>query len=151
VDDEASSMRAEPVPANGGVRTPSELLEELSGEGSRLVRLEIALARAEMVEKARAAGLGAALVAGAAVGALLVLATATAASVLALALVLPDWAAALVVAGVWLAVAAALGAIGIKRLRSVPPPVPERAIATSTENVRWARSRLAGLKALRPF
>lgn len=93
-----------------------------------LVQLEVQLAIAEVKRKAisLAAGIGLAL--AAAVFGLLALAFAVAAAAAALAIVLPVWAALLVMFGALILVAAVLGIAGITFLRKGAPPVPEQAI-----------------------
>ena len=94
----------------------------------RLVALELELARAELKRKVGAMALGLGLAAGAAVFALLgvVLLVATVAA--ALALVLPVWAAVLIVGGAALLLAGILGAAAVSALKRGTPPVPEQAI-----------------------
>ena len=94
----------------------------------RLVALELELARAELKRKVGAMALGLGLAAGAAVFALLgvVLLVATVAA--ALALVLPVWAAVLIVGGAALLLAGVLGVAAVSALKRGAPPVPEQAI-----------------------
>jgi hypothetical protein len=94
----------------------------------RLVALELELARAELKRKVGAMALGLGLAAGAAVFALLgvVLLVATVAA--ALALVLPVWAAVLIVGGAALLLAGILGTAAVSALKRGTPPVPEQAI-----------------------
>jgi len=101
----------------------------------RLVSLEVDLAKAEMRRKVGAAVLGLGLVVGAAFLGLLGVALLVAAAVLALAIVLPAWAAVLVVAGAVLLVAGGLAAGGAASMRA---PVPEQAI----EEARLTRAAL---------
>jgi uncharacterized membrane protein YqjE len=97
-------------------RTTVELVQQASEQIGRLVRAEIALARAELTEKGRQAAAGAVLLAVAGILAFFAAATLVATAVLALALVLPGWAAAAVVAGVLLLVAAVLALVARGRL-----------------------------------
>ncbi len=111
-----------------------------------LVRLEIELAKSELASKAKHAALGAALLAAAVVGALLLIAMLVTAAVLAFALVVPGWAAALVVAGLLLLATGACVVIGIQALRSAVPPLPKQAIQSSKENIEWLRARLKSVR-----
>jgi len=108
---------------------------------SRLVRDEIRLAQAEMTQKGKRAGIGLGLFSAAGLlaffGAALLLATV----VLALALVMPAWLAALIVAVVLGAVAALLGLSGRNKVREATPPVPEQTVETVKEDVEWAKTR----------
>src|SRR6187399_1379056 len=76
----------------------AELMSRLSADGSQLVRDEIALAKVELGEKAKKVGLGAGFFGAAGVLAAYGFGVLLAAAVLALALVMPAWAAALIVA-----------------------------------------------------
>ena len=110
----------------------AELLSRLSADGSQLVRDEIALAKVELGEKAKRVGLGAGLFGAAGLLAAYGFGTLIAAAVLALALVLPAWAAALIVAVLLLAGAGVAALHGRANVKDGTPPVPEAAI----ENVK---------------
>src|SRR6187401_1608757 len=97
-------------PANGGAHAAAddprergigELVKDLAGQTSTLVRQEIKLAQAEVTEKGKVAGRGAGLLAGAGVAAVLMLGTLTAVLVVALDSALPLWLAALIVTLLW--------------------------------------------------
>ena len=106
----------------------AELVSRLSTDGSQLVRDEIALAKLELGQKAKRVGLGAGLFGAAGLLAAYGFGTLLAAVVLALALVLPAWAAALIVAVVLLAAAGAAALHGRAKVQDGTPPVPEAAI-----------------------
>jgi uncharacterized membrane protein YqjE len=118
-----------------------DLVRELSGQLSTLVRQEVELAKTELTEKGKKAGIGAGLLGGAAIAALLMLGTLTALLVLALDTAMPAWAAALIVMLIWAAVAAALALIGRSKLREVGKPMPEKTVETVKEDVQWLKSR----------
>ncbi len=118
-----------------------ELVKQLAEEVSTLVRKEIELARAEMTTKARRAGIGLGELGTGGIVGLYALGALTACFIAALALVMPLWAAALIVAIVYGAVAAVLLAIGRRQLDEATPPVPERTQQTIKEDVEWARTR----------
>src|SRR5436190_7186509 len=118
-----------------------ELVKELSREVSQLVREEIALAKAEMTEKARQAGTGAGLLSGAAVLALAAVGGSMATLILLLDLVMPAWLAALIVTVVYGAVAAVLGLRGKEEISEAGPPAPERTVESVKEDVQWAKTR----------
>jgi len=102
-----------------------QLLARLAGEGRALVAEVSSLLGAEARWRAADFRTGAILLAGA-LGALFVgLVVASGAAVAALALVLPSWAAALVVGVVELALAFALARVGLARLRRVAAPPDE--------------------------
>ncbi|MEX0673408.1 MAG: phage holin family protein [Gaiellaceae bacterium] len=107
----------------------------VAAHARRLVSLEVDLAKAEMRRKVGAVALGVGLGIGAALFGLVGLSLLVAAAVVALALVLPAWAAVLVVAGAALAVAGGLAAGAAASMRA---PVPEQAI----EEARLTREAL---------
>ncbi|GLW96829.1 phage holin family protein [Microtetraspora sp. NBRC 16547] len=102
-------------------RSTGELVRQMSEQVSRLVRDELRLARIELTEKGRRAGLGAGLVGGAGAIALLGGGALTAAAILALALVLPGWAAALIIGGALLFLAMVLGVVGKQQVTAAAP------------------------------
>jgi hypothetical protein len=117
-----------------------ELISEITGAAARLVRKEIALARAEVRADLQAQLTAATTLAVAAVAALIGLNLLAVAAVLALGLVIAGWLAALVVAGVLLAAAAIAGYLGWRRMVRTPLA---RTRQTLREDVRWLRRRLA--------
>jgi uncharacterized membrane protein YqjE len=117
------------------------LVKDLSGQVSTLVRHEVELAKAELAEKAGKAGVGAGMLAGAAVAALLMLGSLTAFLIIVLALALPAWAAALLVTALWGAAAGVLALQGRARLREMGKPVPEKTLDSVKEDLQWLKSR----------
>ena len=122
-------------------RPLGDLVKQLAGQTSTLVRQEIDLAKAEMSQKANVAGKGAGLLGGAAVVGLLAAGALTACLILALDEVVPDWLAALIVALVMGAVAAVLALQGRNRIRAATPAVPEQTVETVKEDVEWAKTQ----------
>lgn len=116
-----------------------QLLGELSADTSHLVKQEINLARAELAQKARAAGRGVGMLVGAAIAAALFLQAFTALLIIILDAFLDLWLAALIVTLLWLIIAAALAAAGRAALKQAAPPVPEQTVETMKENVEWAK------------
>ena len=129
---ETDELRGRPV---------GDLVKQLAGQTSMLVRQEIDLAKAEMSEKASVAGKGAGLLGAAAVIGLLAAGALTACLILALDEVVPDWLAALIVALVMGAVAAVLALQGRNRVHAATPPVPEQTVETVKEDVEWAKTQ----------
>jgi uncharacterized membrane protein YqjE len=123
-------------------RPLGELLKQLSEETTRLVHQELELAKAELTQKGRQAGMGAGLFGAAAAIGLLALAALTTCFILALDAVLPAWLAALLVAVVYAAVAAALALQGRAKVRQATPPVPEQTVETVKEDVQWAKTQM---------
>jgi hypothetical protein len=104
-------------------------LVKLATEQMRdLVRDELVLAKSEMAEKGKQVGVGAGLFGGAAVLGFYGVGVLLAAITLALALVLPDWAAALIVALLIFAVAGLLALLGRNRISRGTPAAPAGAI-----------------------
>ncbi|MDQ4125119.1 MAG: phage holin family protein [Actinomycetota bacterium] len=119
-----------------------QLLSELSADTSTLIRQEIALAKAEVAQKAKAGSAAAGMLGGAALAALLTALTFTAFLILVLAEALPGWAAALIVTVVYGAAAAFLALKGRDRVKEMTPPVPEQTVETLKEDVEWAKTQM---------
>ena len=100
VDDQ----RTEPPPSDLPV---ADLLRQLSDQTTTLIRQELDLAKAELTEKGKAAGIGAGMFGAAGLIGLFALGAVTAGAVLALSLAMKGWLAALIVAAVYGAVAGA--------------------------------------------
>lgn len=112
-------------------------------DGARtLVRKRVELARIEMTEAVSVRAKGAGMMAAAAVLGLLALGFAAASGSAALDLVLPAWAAHLIVSAVFVAIAGALVLAGRRAMRTAPT-TPGRTQAMLKEDARWARQQLA--------
>jgi len=122
----ATSADASPLPENAST---GQLIGQLTEQISRLVRDEARLAQAEVTQKAKKLGVGAGLFGGAGLVGFFGVAALVAAAILALALVMPGWLAALIVGIVLLAIAGVLALIGKKDVQKGSPPVPTEAIA----------------------
>jgi uncharacterized membrane protein YqjE len=120
-------------------RPIGELVTDLSAQVSRLVRDELRLARLELAAKGKRAGLGAGMFGGSGLVALYAVAVLLAAAVLGLAVVLPAWAAALIVGGALLAVAAGLALLGRRQLKRATPPLPEQTVGSVKADVEAIR------------
>ena len=94
-----------------------ELLKELSNQTTTLVRQELELAKAEMAEKGKKAGLGAGMFGGAGLFGLLALGALTTCLIAALATGVDLWLAALIVALVYAAIAGVLALAGNKKTK----------------------------------
>jgi uncharacterized membrane protein YqjE len=123
-------------------RPIGELLKELSTQTTSLVRQELELAKAEMAEKGKRAGLGAGMFGGAGLFGFLALAALTAGVIAALATGMDVWLAALIVAAVYATVAAILALLGRQKTREAIPPAPEQAIESTKEDVQWAKTQV---------
>ena len=109
-------------------RSVGELVSDLTDEVKRLVRAEMRLAVFELQRKGKKLGLGAGMFGAAGVFALFGGGTLVAAAVLALALVVPGWLAALIVAAALFLVAGIAAMIGKKEVTQGVPPVPGEAV-----------------------
>jgi hypothetical protein len=101
----------------------------VADKASSIVRLELALAAAELKKKLFALGLGIAMLAGAAIFVVFALGFGLAALAAALATVVSTWLALLIVTGGLFLCAALLAVFGIGRIKKGTPPIPEQAIA----------------------
>lgn len=111
------------------------LVADLPGRLADLVRSEIELLKAELLAKAKHAGIGIGIVAAAAAVAFFALGTLVTAAVLGLAEVLPGWAAALIVTGGLLLITAILLAVGVDQLKRGTPATPTTTIASVKQDV----------------
>jgi MFS family permease len=117
-----------------------DLLRTLSDQTTTLVRQEIELAKAEMSAKGKQMGIGAGAFGGAAVLGLFAFGALTACLILALSKAVDGWLAALIVAVVYVIGAGVLALVGRKQTQAGTPPVPERAISSTKEDVEWAKT-----------
>ena len=106
----------------------ADLLKRLSDQTVTLVRQELELAKAEVTEKGKQAGLGAGILGGAGLFGLLALGALTACLVMALDTGMEGWLAAFIVAAVYGAIAAVLALTGKNKVREAAPAVPEETI-----------------------
>lgn len=116
-------------------RSAGELVKRATEQISALVRDEMRLARAELVEKGKHAGLGAGMFGLGGALALYGLAVLIAAAVLGLAEAVPAWAAALIVGVLLLAAAGILALTGKKQLKQAAPPVPSAALSSVKDDI----------------
>jgi uncharacterized membrane protein YqjE len=119
------------------------VVHRLSEQIPELVRSELRLAQDELTAKGKKAGLGIGMFSAAGLLAFFGAATLIATAVIALDLVLPLWAAGLIVAGVLFlgALGAALG--GRNEIQQATPAAPERAIAGVKQDVDAVKGRHA--------
>ena len=122
-------------------RPVGELLKQLSQETTTLVRKELDLAKAEMAEKGKRAGLGAGILGGAGIAGLLALIALTLTLIYALDTGMPTWLAALIVTVLWAAVAGVLALTGKNKVQEATPAVPEQTVETVKEDVEWAKTQ----------
>lgn len=127
------------TPDLGSDPTLGALVHDMTQQMSTLVRDEMRLAQAEMTQKGKRAGIGIGLFSGAGLLALFGLAALITTAILALALALPAWLAALVVTVVLLAIAGVLALQGKKNVARATPAKPEQALEGIKEDVATAK------------
>ena len=124
-------------------RSFGELAKSLSEDISTLVRQELALARAEMTEKGKRAGIGIGMFSGAGLLAFFGFGTLLATAILALALVMDAWLAALIVTVVLFIAAAVLALMGKNKVQEATPAMPERAVVGVKEDIATVKGQRA--------
>ncbi len=117
------------------------LFSDLAREAARLVRQEIALAKAELIDCVTRLGTGAVFVAAGAAILFAALLALGAASILALALVLPAWAGALAVGGALLLAGLGLVLKG-RHDMAARGLLPQRTLKTLREDAAWAKEQM---------
>jgi hypothetical protein len=136
-------MQTEHGVRNGAAddRPLAELMRDLSQQSTELIRQEIELAKAELRQKGKAAGIGAGMFGAAGLIAVFGVGALTACLILALATAVDGWLAALIVGAVYLAVAGVAALVGKGKVQEATPPAPEQAIASTKEDVQWTKHR----------
>lgn len=136
----ASTVHAQQQPQSRGPQNTSDeslgtLVSQLSHQIPDLIRSEIKLAQAEMTEKGKQAGIGIGMFSAAGLLAFFGLGVLITTFVLLLALVLPAWAAALIVAVVLFGGAGVAAMVGKNKVAEGTPTKPERALDGLKEDV----------------
>jgi uncharacterized membrane protein YqjE len=127
-------------------RPIGDLIKQLSEQTSTLVRKELELARAEMRQKGKAAGLGVGMFGGAGLFGLLALGALTACFILALAEAMDGWLAALIVTLAYGAIAGILALTGRRKVREATPPVPTQAKESVRQDLEQTKERATGAR-----
>jgi uncharacterized membrane protein YqjE len=136
-----ATREQQPSDAQQDLREQStgDLVKQLTQQVSTLVRQEVELAKVEMADKGKKAGVGIGMFGGAGVAALLGLGALTAFLILVLDLAMPAWAAALIVGVIWAAVAGVLALQGREKVKEVGTPLPEETTESVKEDVEWLK------------
>jgi hypothetical protein len=116
-------------------RPIGELLVSFASDTTDLLSQEIELARAEVGAQVKKAESGAGLFGVAAALGLAGLGALTACAIIALALTLDAWLAALIVGAALVVVAGIFGLAGRSRLKAVASPVPERTLQSVRDDI----------------
>lgn len=135
-------------------RSTLQLVKDLTHQASTLVHQEVELVRVELAEnvelakneiaeKGKQAGVGVAAFAGAGTAGLLALGALSAFLVLALDGLMPSWTAALCVALLWVAIGIPLALYGRRKFEKVGAPVPEQTIEAVKEDVAWLKDQMS--------
>jgi membrane protein len=136
-----STGPAGPPPWAEEQRSVADVVRSVIDGVVMLVRKEVELAKIEAGEAISAKAAGAGMMAVAGVFALFALGFVAAAGSAALDLILPTWAAHLIVAGVFLLLGGVLFMVGRSTLRA-KAAVPTRTQATLKEDVAWAKQQM---------
>ncbi len=121
------------------------MIGELVGDVQDLIRGEVNLAKQEVKEEAKAAGMGIGLMVGAGVLAFVGLFFIGLTLTYALNAVIPMWAAALIVAALFLIAAFVLFTMGKGRLQHVDP-VPRQTVESIKEDAEWVKQQISSDK-----
>jgi uncharacterized membrane protein YqjE len=122
-------------------QSTGDLVKQLSQQVSTLVRQEVELAKSEMGEKGKKAGVGIGMFGGAGAAGLLALGSLTAFLVLVLDLAMPAWAAALIVTALWAGAAGVLALQAREKVKEVGKPIPEKTADSVKEDVEWLKGQ----------
>ncbi|MFD0209091.1 phage holin family protein [Streptomyces hirsutus] len=118
-----------------------ELVGQATEQVSRLVRQEVALAKVELAEKGRRAGRGGGMLGAAGAFAYAGLLATAFTGGAALSLVMPVWAAALIITAVLFVIAGVLAVLGRGQLRQATPATPEQALGSVKADVEEIKGR----------
>ncbi|WIM99865.1 phage holin family protein [Actinoplanes oblitus] len=133
-----ANQTPQPRPADSA--STADLVSQAAAQISTLVRDELTLAKLELTEKGKRAGVGGGLFGGAAVLGLYGLGLLLALAVVLLNLAWPLWLALLVVMVVVFAAAGVAALLGKKKLAAATPPVPSDAIAGVEADVQTIKT-----------
>src|SRR3954454_5295618 len=122
-------------------RPAGELMKQLSDQTTTLLRKEVELAKAELAVKGKKAGMGAGMFGGAGLFGFFAFAGLTVTFILALSTAVAPRLAALIVTVVYAAIAGVLALQGKNKVQEAGPPVPERAVDSTKEDVAWVKTR----------
>lgn len=114
--------------------TVAELMTRLSEQTSRLIRDEMRLAQTELTAKAKQGGIGAGFIGAGGILAWFGVGALIATAILGLSLVLPAWAAALIITAILFIAAAIVALLGKKKMDKLSL-APERTITNVTRDV----------------
>jgi uncharacterized membrane protein YqjE len=122
-------------------RSFSDVFQDILHNVQDIVRSEVRLAKTEIREEVGEAKSAAVMLGGGALTSIFALLFFLLTLVYALALVMPSWAAALIVGAALAVIATLMLKTGLRRFKRIHPS-PERAVETIKENVEWAKQQV---------
>ena len=122
-------------------RSFSDVFQDILHNVQDIVRSEVRLAKTEIQEEIGEAKSSAVLLGGGSLTAIFALLFFLLTVVYALALVMPSWAAALIVGGALAVVATLMLTAGLRRFKQIRP-TPQRTVESIKENVEWAKQQV---------
>ena len=123
-----------------GERSIADVLQDIIRDVQEIVRSEVRLAKTELREEAAKAKTAAGLLGAAAIAALFAVLFVLLTVVYALTLVMPSWAAALLVSVGVAVIATVMAMAGLNRLKQIQA-TPARAMDSMKENVEWVKQQ----------
>jgi len=135
----AQTAAADSRPAED--KSLAELTKQLTEQASTLAQKEVELAKAELTLKGKRLGMGAGAFGAAGLFGIFAFALLTATMLLALAIVLDAWLAALILTVAYGAIAGVLALTGKKKVEEGTPPLPEAAIESAKTDVQYTKQR----------
>jgi uncharacterized membrane protein YqjE len=130
----------QPIQQPADERSLGEVVSDLSTDLSTLMKQEVQLAKVELKQEVTKVGKGAGMLGGAGFAGWFVLLFLSLAMTFLLDNWLPIEVAALITAGVWAVIAAALALVGRKELQEANPQLPQTQ-ETLKEDVQWAKAQ----------
>jgi hypothetical protein len=133
--------RSDVIAHTDGNESTRAILEDVLRDVTNIMRVEVRLARAEVKDDLRAAGRAAGMFGGAAVCALLVAGSLTTCVIAGLALIMPVWLAALLVAVILACMGGAFYAGGRSSMRQSKPALEETRQQVRSD-YQWAKQQI---------
>jgi uncharacterized membrane protein YqjE len=130
----------QPIQQPADERSLGEVVSDLSTDLSTLMKQEVQLAKVELKQEVTKVGKGAGMLGGAGFAGWFVLLFLSLAMTFLLDNWLPIEVAALITAGVWAVIAAALALVGRKELQEANTQLPQTQ-ETLKEDVQWAKAQ----------
>lgn len=130
-------LREGPEPSERSIR---EIIDAIRPQLQELIDKQLELARTELAPVARKAGMAAGLLVAGSVFMFVFLILISITGVYVLSLLLPQWAAALIVSAILLLIGGILAGSGASILRGLDP-VPHRTIRALQQNINWLKGQ----------